>query len=112
MRTTRRELLLGTAGTLAATALPAFARASDADAPAQALIDRTAETFLALYPENATSLGVDKGARAPLKHQLADRSPEGQRKIVGHLRQTLAEIGKLDAAALSPIMRTNVEVVQ
>ena len=114
MRTTRRELLLGTAGTLAASALPAQATAlfADADAAADALLTRTAEAFLKLYPENATSLGIDKDKRASLKHQLTDRSPEGQRKIVAHLRQTLAELARLDAATLSPVMRTNVEVVQ
>jgi uncharacterized protein (DUF885 family) len=114
MRTTRRQLLLGTAGTFAATALPRSASAlfADADAAADALLTRTAEAFLKLYPENATSLGIDKEARAPLKHQLTDRSPQGQRKIAAHLHQTLAELGKLDAAALSPVMRTNVEVVQ
>ena len=114
MRTTRRELLLGTAGTLAASALPAQATAlfADADAAADALLTRTAEAFLKLYPENATSLGIDKDKRAQLKHQLTDRSPEGQRKIVAHLRQTLAELARLDAATLSPVMRTNVEVVQ
>lgn len=114
MRTTRRQLLLGTAGTLAATALPAGASAlfADGDARADALLNRTAESFLKLYPENATSLGIDKDKRSQLKHQLTDRSPQGQRKIVAHLRQTLAELGKLDAATLSPVMRTNVEVVQ
>ncbi|MDT8757808.1 DUF885 domain-containing protein [Sphingomonas psychrotolerans] len=114
MRTTRRRLLLGTAGTLAAAALPRQASAlfADADAKAEALLTRTAETFLTLYPETATSLGVDKDARAQLKHQLADRSPSGQARIAAHLRQTLADLGKLDAAALSPVMRTNVEVVQ
>ena len=114
MRTTRRQLLLGTAGTFAATALPRSASAlfADADKAAGALLTRAAEAFLELYPENATSLGIDKDKRAPLKHQLTDRSPQGQRKIAAHLRQTLAELGKLDAAALSPVMRTNVEVVQ
>ena len=114
MRTTRRQLLLGTAGTLAAAALPRQASAlfADGDARAEALLSRTAETFLTLYPETATSLGVDKDARAQLKHQLADRTPQGQARIAAHLRATLADLGKLDAAALSPVMRTNVEVVQ
>lgn len=114
MHTTRRQLLLGTAGTLAAATLsrPAQALFAGADAGAEALLTRTAEAFLKLYPENATSLGIDKDKRAPLKHQLTDRSAAGQRRIVAHLRQTLTDLGKLDAAALSPIMRTNVEVVQ
>ncbi|AQR72957.1 DUF885 family protein [Sphingomonas sp. LM7] len=114
MLTTRRELMLGTAGTLAFAALPRQADAffADPDARADALLTRTAEAFLKLYPENATSLGIDKDKRAQLKHQLTDRSPQGQGKIVAHLRQSLADLGKLDAAALSPVMRTNVEVVQ
>ncbi|TGX55895.1 DUF885 domain-containing protein [Sphingomonas gei] len=114
MRTTRRQLLLGTAGALATTALPRAANAlfADGDAQAEALLTRTAETFLTLYPETATSLGIDKDARAQLKHQLADRSPEGQGKIAAHLRQTLADLGKLDMATLSPLTRTDVEVVQ
>ncbi|NIJ20143.1 uncharacterized protein (DUF885 family) [Sphingomonas naasensis] len=114
MRSSRRQLLLGTAGTLAAAALPRSAHAlfQNADARADALLTRTAESFLKLYPENATSLGIDKEQRAPLKHQLTDRSPAGQRKIVAHLRETLGAIGKLDMNALSPVMRTNVEVVQ
>jgi uncharacterized protein (DUF885 family) len=114
MRTNRRQLLLGTAGTLAAAALPRQASAlfADGDAAAEALLARTAETFLTLYPEAATTLGVDKDKRADLKHQLADRSPKGQARIAAHLRQTLAELGKIDAATLSPVTRTNVEVVQ
>lgn len=112
MLTTRRQLMLGTAGTLAAAALPRQAFAANGDAQADALLTRTAEAFLKLYPENATSLGIDKDARAPLKHQLTDRSPQGQARIAAHLRQTLAELSKLDVKALSPVMRTNVEVVQ
>lgn len=115
MRTTRRQLLLGTGATVVAGALPFQAQAAQtsvADAKAALLLDRIAETFLALYPENATSLGIDKGARARLKHQLTDRSPEGQAAIAKHLRTALADLGKLPAEALSPGMRTNVEVVQ
>jgi uncharacterized protein (DUF885 family) len=114
MHSSRRQLLLGTGAALAATTLPASARAllAGGDADAQALIDRTAEAFLKLNPENATTLGVDKDARAPLKHQLADRSPEGQRRMVAHLKGTLAEIARLDLAGLSPAMRTNIDVVQ
>jgi uncharacterized protein (DUF885 family) len=114
MRTTRRQLLLGTAGTLAAATLPRQASAlfADADSRADALLTGTAEAFLKLYPENATTLGIDKDKRAQLKHQLADRSLQGQGKIAAHLRQSLAGLGRLDAAALSPVMRTNVEVVQ
>src|SRR6476661_7289877 len=101
MRTTRREPLLGTAGTLAATAFPAFERSPENDAAAQALIDRTAELLLRTYPESATSLGLDTGTRAGLRRQLQDRSLKGQARMAAALKATLGDIGKLDMAALS-----------
>ena len=112
MRTDRRQVLLGAGATLALTALPLRAVAGTADAAAEALIGRVAETFLSDYPELATGLGVDKDKRAQLKHQLTDRSAKGQRKIVAHLRQTLADIATLDLNALSPTMRTHIDVIQ
>ena len=77
-----------------------------------ALCNGIAETFLRDYPETATTLGVDKDKRAALKHKLTDRSPEGQQAIAAHLRKGLADVGRLDMDGLSPIMRTNVDVVQ
>ncbi|WP_213980093.1 DUF885 family protein [Sphingomonas sp. dw_22] len=109
MRTDRRQLLLGAGATLALSALPARAApAADADA----LIARIAETFLTDYPETATTLGVDKDGRAPLKHRLTDRSIKGQRRIAEHLRGALADIAKLDLKVLDPAMRTHIDVVQ
>lgn len=112
MLTTRRELLLGTTATLAASTLPAYARAPGADAKGEALLARTSEALLKLNPEGATSLGIDKGKRAALKHQLTDRSPIGVARMKTHLRTTLADIARLDLAALSPPMRTHIDVVQ
>jgi len=112
--TTRRQLLLGAGSTLALAGSPATARALFApnDAPAQALIDRAAEQMLRDYPETATTLGVDKDKRANLKHQLMDRSVKGQAKIAANLKQVLADIAKLDLNALSPAMRTHIDVIQ
>ncbi|RYD95985.1 MAG: DUF885 domain-containing protein [Sphingomonadales bacterium] len=114
MLSTRRDILLGAGATLALSALPAAARAiqSDADVRAGALLSRIAETMLGDYPESSTTLGIDKDARAGLKHRLADRSAKGQAAIVAHLKRALADLGTLDLGALSPIMRTNVDVVQ
>lgn len=114
MDTTRRQLLLGAGSTLALAGSPATARALFApnDAPAQALIDRAAEQMLRDYPETATTLGVDKDKRANLKHQLMDRSVKGQAKIAANLKQVLADIAKLDLNALSPAMRTHIDVIQ
>ncbi|RYD47857.1 MAG: DUF885 domain-containing protein, partial [Sphingomonadales bacterium] len=114
MPATRRDVLLGTAATLALGALPASARAfaPGADAQAEKLLAGVAETLLKDYPESATTLGIDKDKRADLKHQLTDRSVKGQALLAAHLRKGLADIAKLDLNALSPIMRTNVDVVQ
>ncbi|MBB4839070.1 uncharacterized protein (DUF885 family) [Sphingomonas kyeonggiensis] len=114
MDTTRRQLLLGAGSTLALAGMPATARAFAAqnDAPAQALLDRVAEQMLRDYPETATTLGVDKDKRANLKHQLMDRSVKGQAKIAANLKRALADIARLDLNALSPAMRTNIDVIQ
>ncbi|MBB5709393.1 DUF885 domain-containing protein [Sphingomonas xinjiangensis] len=112
MQTTRRQLLLGTGATLAATALPGQVLAASADDQAEALIDSTAETLLTLSPESATSLGIDKDKRAGLKHRLADRSPTGQHRMAEHLQRTLTDIAGLDMNALSPAMRVHVDVIQ
>ncbi|WP_163574486.1 DUF885 domain-containing protein, partial [Klebsiella pneumoniae] len=54
----------------------------------------------------------DKDKRANLKHQLADRSLKGQARIAANLRKALADLAKLDLNALSPAMRTHVDVIQ
>ena len=114
MDTTRRQLLLGAGSTLALAGTPAAARAllAQNDAPAQALIDRVAEQMLRDYPETSTTLGIDKDKRANLKHQLMDRSLKGQAKIAANLKQALADIARLDLNALSPAMRTHIDVIQ
>ncbi|RYD49079.1 MAG: DUF885 domain-containing protein [Sphingomonadales bacterium] len=112
MGTSRRQVLLGTGASLVFGALPASARLQSADAQADRLLSGIAETLLRDYPEQSTTLGIDKGARAQLKHRLVDRSPKGQAAIAAHLRKSLADIATLDLAALSPIVRTSVDVVQ
>ncbi|WP_448664296.1 DUF885 domain-containing protein [Sphingomonas sp. CJ20] len=112
METTRRQLMLGTAATFAAGALPARAFAAGGDAAANALLTRTAEAMLKVYPEGATTLGIDKDARAGLKRRLTDRSPQGERRIAALLKTTLGEIAALDLNALSPTVRTHIDVVQ
>ena len=114
---TRRELLAGLA---AATALPLVsacgggdgARAATHDADALKLLDGVADNFLALYPEQATSLGVDIGARAALRSQLADRTADGQKRIAQQLTADLDRLKAIDVGALSHDVRTSVEVVR
>src|SRR5712671_6186038 len=59
---------------------------ADAEAGALAALDQIGENFLRLFPESATSLGIDTGARAALRSQLGDRSANGQKKIADQVR--------------------------
>jgi uncharacterized protein (DUF885 family) len=86
--------------------------AGGADADAKALLDEVGENYLRFAPESATSLGVDTGARAALRSQLADRSAEGQKKIADQVRQDLERAKAFDASALDHATRTSVEVVR
>ena len=70
-------------------ATPPPAAAPAGAAAAKALLDEIGEHYLRAFPENATSLGVDTGARASLRSLLADRSAEGQKKIADTVRQDL-----------------------
>ena len=115
---TRRELLAALASVAALPIMSACgprqvaASPSPGDASALALLNDVAETLLRLFPEQATSLGIDVGARAALRSQLADRSPAGQQRIAGQLRADLARLAAVDASGLSYATRTSLEVVR
>ena len=114
---TRREVLAGLAATTALPLLasePAFAQAANpaSEAEASALLDSIAENILKLYPEQATTLGIDKGARAALKSELADRSGIGQQRLAQTIRADLARANAIDVSQLSHSTRTSVEVVR
>ncbi|HKX55808.1 MAG TPA: DUF885 domain-containing protein, partial [Xanthomonadales bacterium] len=83
-----------------------------ADNRALALLDQCAEHLLSLFPESATSLGVDNDSRAALRSQLTDRSLAGQKRIADQLRNDLASLQAFDSSSLSPSMRTSMAVVQ
>jgi uncharacterized protein (DUF885 family) len=85
--------------------------ASD-DSAALAMLDSVGENLLALLPEQATSLGLDTGARAALRSQLTDRSADGQQRIAGQLRADLERIDAFDTSALPHQVRTSFEVVR
>ncbi|MEC7931270.1 MAG: DUF885 family protein, partial [Pseudomonadota bacterium] len=106
---------------LALSALPARAlaatgtatgAATEADARAEALLAQMAEAMLADAPETASGLGIDTGARAPLKARLGDKSPAGQARIAAHVRDRLARLRAIRLDTLSPATRTDVEVVR
>jgi uncharacterized protein (DUF885 family) len=114
----RRDALAGLAAT---TALPFIHSAACAatqaappagDAQTAALLDSVAENLLWHSPETATSLGIDKGERAPLRSRLTDRSGIGQQRLAQTLRADLARVASVDTAGLSHSTRTSVEVVR
>ncbi len=114
MELTRRDLLAASAAA-ALTVRPGLGLAAGtggADAAAQKEIDAVAESLLRLFPESATGLGIDTGARAALKSKLTDRSPAGQQAVAATLKGELQRLSALPLDKLSPTMRTNVEVVR
>src|SRR5688500_3666815 len=93
-------------------AVPPAPAAAATDKDAQAMLDQIGENYLRFAPEGATSLGVDTGARAALRSQLADRSAAGQQKIANQVRQDLERARDFDVSGLDHATRTSVEVVR
>ena len=114
----RREAIAALASTVTVPLLsgctrePTTTMSTTTEADALALLDQVAENLLRLAPEGATSLGVDIGARAALRSQLADRSAQGQQQIANQLRADLARVNAFDTSGLSYATRTSVEVVR
>ena len=91
---------------------PSTAAKTNTEADALALLDQIGENYVRFAPESATSLGIDTGARAALRSQLADRSADGQQKIAAQVRQDLERAKAFDASGLGHASRTSVEVVR
>ena len=112
MTTTRRDFVIASGLTLAASQIPVKAADSTGDPEAERLLAEFAEELLADYPESAASLGIDKDERKTLKSKLSDRSPEGQEKIAGRARNRLDRLKAIDPATLGPAARIDVDVVR
>lgn len=82
------------------------------DTAALKILDDAARNLLQLFPESATSLGVDRGIDARLRSKLADRSAAGQQAIAARLRRDLYKVLSIDLGKLSHPVRTSVEVVR
>lgn len=115
----RRQALAGLSAGVASAAVagcatPVATRRGTAPTEAEgvALIATLTDHLLALSPETATSLNIDKGAREPMRHQLGDRSEAGQQRFAAMIGNDLAMIDALDLRGLSPSTRTTLQVVQ
>ncbi len=101
----RRDLLSGAALAGAGAALPGFAFAATAARPAsaqlRAVLDRLADQVLELSPTTATTLGLDKGARAGLKSRLDDRSPAAFARADAIVDAGARDLARIPRAALS-----------
>ncbi|HEX5185065.1 MAG TPA: DUF885 family protein [Allosphingosinicella sp.] len=107
----RRFFLASTAAAAALPAFPAIA-APSADAATEAMLAGVAEALLAEYPENASALGLDKGARAGLKSSLADRSLAGRARHGEAARARLARLKAWSRRGLGPAALLDLEVTE
>jgi uncharacterized protein (DUF885 family) len=110
MTTTRRDFVIGTGVSIAASQLGAAA--TSADASAEKLLAEFTEELMVDYPESATMLGIDADARAGLKSKLSDRSAAGQQTIARRVAARLERLEKIDDAGLSPAARIDVDVMR
>ncbi len=110
--TTRRDFCIGTTATLAAASLAQGATKSTGDAAAEKMLSGFTEELLVEYPESATMLGIDTGARALLKSRLSDRSAAGQKAIALGVARRLEQLKGLDPAALGTAARIDVDVMR
>lgn len=118
----RRNFIVSGAATAGLTMLPArsvLAQASGgapaAPSPGDARLNTAFDQVLAETvresPEFATSLGLDTGRNADLRHQLGDNSYGAIAKNLARSRKALALVTAVDPASLSPQARIDREVV-
>ncbi len=100
-----------TAAITLASVAPALAQATGSGAALDALFDRILADELDHSPELATSLGLDKGARAAEKSQLSDRSAAARADELARTRRWIAELNRIAPATLSTAAETNRQVV-
>src|SRR5262245_25985329 len=112
MKTNRREFIAGTGAALAAlSGLSACAKRALPRKAVENPLPGIAEELLADYPENATGLGIDTGARVALKARLSDRSAAGQAAIAKRVAARLERLKGVDASALDAAARIDLDVV-
>ncbi len=96
---------------MAAAAVTTAATAGGGDAALRALLDRFFYARLDDSPEQATSLGLDTGARAALKSKLGDASRGGEARQFARARQEQAALRAIPRATLGDAARLDYDVV-
>jgi uncharacterized protein (DUF885 family) len=82
------------------------------DGLTEAILSEVAEELLAEYPENATALGIDQGARRPLNARLTDRSLAGRGRQQALAAKRLAGLRALDRSGPGAAARLDLDVTQ
>ena len=88
------------------------AAASPEDARLRALLDAFFEEQVDDSPTQATSLGLDKGARAPLKSRLDDRSLAEKARRLARTKARLARLHAIDRSKLNTASQVDYDVVE
>jgi uncharacterized protein (DUF885 family) len=112
MSTNRREFVVATGATLAAANLGAGAATTDKDKSVEKQLAGFTEELLVEYPESATLLGIDNGARAALKRKLSDRSAAGQKAIALGVARRFEQLKSIDNTELGAAARIDVDVMR
>ncbi|MEP6784759.1 MAG: DUF885 family protein [Sphingomonadales bacterium] len=110
----RRRQFLASASLAGLGTLPSIALAAkkNSDADLRTLLDRFFYARLEDSPEQATSLGLDTGARAALKSKLGDASRAGEAKEFARAKQELAALKAVPRDALSDAGKLDYDVVE
>jgi uncharacterized protein (DUF885 family) len=113
MEMDRRQFIASTGAAAIAAALPYDARAGDggADAELNSLFNSIFDEMVDTSPELASSLGLDKGARAPLKGKLSPRTAAERARNLARVKSAIARLEQIDPQPLSQAAQLNRDVV-
>jgi uncharacterized protein (DUF885 family) len=107
----RRQLLSAGTAAAALAIAPGAKAASGESARLTALLDTIFQEGLERQPENATELGLDKGANAPLKARLEDVSAAGMAAERAANLSVIRRLKGIDRAKLSGMDAVNYDTV-
>ncbi len=108
----RRQFIASSLGMGALAALPSRAFAYGAQGSLEAQFAVLAEQILRVNPTGATGRGLDTGARAALKGQIADGSPAGRFNVLKVFADAQPRFASFDNGDLSPTAREQLQTLQ